>query len=391
MPTQLNRDKFFWTVALQTVVVNSFLGGFGPAQSLLRADQGTSLAVAGLHGTAMGLASVAAGLATPVFAHRFGRSNSAWIGMWIFIVGLIATTVFHPVQLTILAAFIAGFGISTVMNTFVTQMNGHFRDKAPMAISQGNGISSIGYVSGTVVVGSIAVFAPNYWRFGMLIAIPLALYLFFVMREKEAESKITTTTARQTGKMSARWWLAWAGFVGSIGTEFSTLFWASALVQDRTGATAAISTVAVMCFGVGMGMGRWYGGRILHRFLLDQQMMIVLTIQIAGFMLLWISHSLPLSLFALFFTGSGVSMQFALQSLRIINLSGGRPDLAIGRSGAGVGLSIGGFPFVLGLLGDNFGISRAYLMVPVAIIVVMILVKLSPSHLSHKALDDLEI
>ncbi|MEN9411850.1 MAG: hypothetical protein RIQ92_287, partial [Actinomycetota bacterium] len=54
MPAKLNRDSFFWTIALQTVVVNFFLGGFGPAQPLLRADQGTSLTIAGLHGTAMG-------------------------------------------------------------------------------------------------------------------------------------------------------------------------------------------------------------------------------------------------------------------------------------------------------------------------------------------------
>ncbi len=38
MPAKLNRDSFFWTIALQTVVVNFFLGGFGPAQPLLRAD-----------------------------------------------------------------------------------------------------------------------------------------------------------------------------------------------------------------------------------------------------------------------------------------------------------------------------------------------------------------
>jgi hypothetical protein len=60
MPAKLQRDRFFWTIALQTVVVNFFLGGFGPAQPLLRADQGTSLTIAGLHGTAMGLASIMA-------------------------------------------------------------------------------------------------------------------------------------------------------------------------------------------------------------------------------------------------------------------------------------------------------------------------------------------
>ena len=56
MSKSFHRDRFFWVVAVQTAVVNFYLGGFGPAQSLLRADQGTSLTIAGLHGTAMGVA-----------------------------------------------------------------------------------------------------------------------------------------------------------------------------------------------------------------------------------------------------------------------------------------------------------------------------------------------
>jgi hypothetical protein len=76
MPHQIKRDKYFWTIALQTVCVNIFLGSFGPAQPLLRADQGTSLTIAGLHGTALGVASIAAGFANPHLAHRFGRSRT---------------------------------------------------------------------------------------------------------------------------------------------------------------------------------------------------------------------------------------------------------------------------------------------------------------------------
>ena len=59
MTHKIKRDRYFWTVALQTVCVNIFLGSFGPSQPLLRADQGTSLTVAGLHGTALGIASIA--------------------------------------------------------------------------------------------------------------------------------------------------------------------------------------------------------------------------------------------------------------------------------------------------------------------------------------------
>ena len=90
MASTFKRDRYFWAPALQTVCVNIFLGSFGPSQPLLRADQGTSLTIAGLHGTALGLASILAGLANPHLAHRFGRAITGWIGLTIFSIGLMA-------------------------------------------------------------------------------------------------------------------------------------------------------------------------------------------------------------------------------------------------------------------------------------------------------------
>ena len=72
------RDRVFWTISAQIALVNFYLGGFGPAQPLLREDQGTSLTVAGLHGTAMGLASIIAGALNSRVVHKFGRSRAAW-------------------------------------------------------------------------------------------------------------------------------------------------------------------------------------------------------------------------------------------------------------------------------------------------------------------------
>ena len=72
-------------------------------------------------------------------------------------------------------------------------------------------------------------------------------------------------------------------------------------------------------------------------------------------------------------------MQFALASIRLIAFSDGRPDLAIGRTSLAAGIAIAVAPFLLGVLGDNFGISRAYLMVPVLIVIAFTIVKLVPS------------
>ena len=151
-------------------------------------------------------------------------------------------------------------------------------------------------------------------------------------------------------------------------------------MKDRVGTTAAISTVAIVSFGSGMGIGRWYGGLLLKRFKLDTQLLIGIGVQFLGFISFWFSHNIFLSLVSLLIIGLGISMQFALASIRLISFSDGRPDLAIGRTSLAAGIAIAAAPFLLGFLGDNFGISQAYIMVPVLIVIAFVIVKLVPSH-----------
>jgi len=384
VPKTFQRDRFFWVVATQTAIVNFYLGGFGPAQSLLRADQGTSLTIAGLHGTAMGVASIAAGYANPHLAHKFGRAKSQWIGLGIFLVGLFLFVISPPVILTIPATLIAGFGTSMVINTMLSSMSHHYGKAAEVAIPQANGIASVGFVTGTALIGTIASLYPNFWRLGLLLAIPVAVILVLVGREKDTEEHVPDESGPQSGKMSAKFWLAWFGFVACISSEFATSFWSAALLKDRVGSTAAISTVAIVALGTGMGVGRWFGGLVLKNFKLDNQLLGLVALQFFGFVAFWLSHSMIISLICLFVIGLGISMQFALAAIRLVSFSDNRPDLAIGKSSLAAGIAIAGAPFLLGFLGDNFGISRAYIMVPVLITIAFIIIKLTPSQ-SDKA------
>ena len=384
MPKTFQRDRFFWIVATQTAIINFYLGGFGPAQSLLRADQGTSLTIAGLHGTAMGVASIAAGYANPHLAHRFGRAKSQWIGLGIFLVGLFLFVISPPVILTIPATLITGFGTSMVINTMLSSMSHHYGKAAEVAIPQANGVASIGFVTGTALIGTIASLYPSFWRLGLLLAIPVAVILVLVGREKEAEEHVPDESGPQSGKMSAKFWLAWLGFVACISSEFATSFWSAALLKDRVGSSAAISTVAIVALGTGMGVGRWYGGLVLKNFKLDNQLLGLVALQFIGFVAFWLSHSMIISLICLFVIGLGISMQFALSAIRLVSFSDNRPDLAIGKSSLAAGIAIAGAPFLLGFLGDNFGISRAYIMVPILIMIAFIIIKLTPSQ-SEKA------
>ena len=187
MSKGLTRDKVFWTVAIQVAIVNFYLGGFGPAQPLLRADQGTSLTVAGLHGTAMGIAGIISGLSNARLVHRFGRRNLSWYSLFLFCVGAFIFVIAPPVQLTLLATFIGGLGISTVVNNMVTRLNQHHGSQASLAIAQGAGVASFGYVIGTLLIGTLAGTAIS-WRLGLLLVIPISIALYIAVRGETEEA-----------------------------------------------------------------------------------------------------------------------------------------------------------------------------------------------------------
>lgn len=84
-------------------------------------------------------------------------------------------------------------------------------------------------------------------------------------------------------------------------------------------------------------------------------------------------------------------MQFALTALRLISHSQGRADLAIGKSSLGAGIAIAGAPFLLAVLASEFHISRAYLMVPVLILLAAAIVKFVPAKVDQQILDDLQL
>ena len=379
MPKSFQRNGQFWLLALQVATVNFFTGGFGPSQALLREDQGTSLGVAGLHGTAMGVAAIIAGAMNSKLVHRFGRSNTTWIGLTVFSIGIVFFVFSPPVQLTLLATLVAGWGISVVINNVNTAGSHAFAERSHTAVAQINAVAIAGFVTGNFIIGTTANIVRDQWRVGMLITIPFILVLFIKGRKFEPDTHTPDESGPQRGKLSRGFWFSFTGFFISISAEFATSFWSASLISDRTDASAAISTLAVIAFGTGVGTGRWYAGRVLKRFHADEQLKIALALQFVAFGLFWSSHILALCLITLFMVGLGISVQFPLFTLRMVAFSEGRPDLAIGKSSIAAGIAIACSPLLLGILGDNFGISRAYIMVPVLIALGFTMVSLSPS------------
>ena len=363
--SKFRKDAVFWTAALQGTILNYFLGGFGPAQSLLRADQHTSLTVAGLHGTMMGLAAIIAGFIHPHLVHSIGRPKTSWVGLAIFCIGVPVFVLGPTIAFTLPAVLFACVGFNFAILNMIATLSHHYPETPDLAASQSNAINAIGFVIGTLTIGSLASLGIS-WRFGLLLVIPATIALYIYGHDKIEDSR-EANAQKQSGKLGVSFWIAWVGFFATISSEFATSFWASSLVTNRTGANAAISTTCVAALGTGFGVGRWFIPIWMHRTSLDNRLKTILAIQMTSFGLFWLSHNLLLSLLALFFIGVGISGQFPMTTVRLIKLSNNRPDYALGKSALAAGLAISFAPFFLAFLGDHIGISRAYLMVPLLI------------------------
>ena len=354
------------------------MGGFGPALPLLQADQGTSGAIAGLHGTALGIASIIAGYLNAPVAHKFGRYRSVWLGLTIFNIGALAFVVLPYAWQTIPAIMFAGVGLSMTVNNSLMHLSVHYKECSPQAVSQANGVNSAFVLIGNFIIGVIAG-TQFSWRLGLLICFPFAVILYLTLGRQQNPEHIPDEEGRQRGSLPLKYWLSWIGMMFCIASEFAIAFWAAALFRERTDLSAALSTTLVLAFPFGMMIGRWFGTQIFPHLDIDDRLRVIIALQGSGFMLFWVSLNPWLSFFALFVVGLGTSMQFALSSLRLLRFGKDKPDLAIGKSSLSAGVAIGLSPLLLGILADNLGIIKGFLLVPLLIVCAFIIVTLVPS------------
>lgn len=339
------------------------MGGFGPAIPLLQVDQGTSGAIAGLHGTALGLASLVAGVLNSRVVHRFGRYRAAWIGISIFLFGaFFFVTLAQPNQ-TIPSIFLAGIGMTMAIANTITYLSGHYGEQSPQALSQNNGITSLFNLFGTITIGLLATTAIS-WRLGLLACFPFAAILYMTMGRSHSPEHIPDIDGHQRGLLPKFYWFAWVGLVFTISTEFAIIFWSAALIRVRTDIDPALATTLMLAFPLGMFLGRWFGAYVVPNRSVDFRLKLFLILQLVGFLLLWNSTTPLLALISLLIAGLGTSMQFILSTARLLRFSAGKDDLGMGLASLAAGLAIAGSPFVLGALADQVGIATAFLIVP---------------------------
>ncbi|WBC13970.1 MFS transporter [Micromonospora sp. WMMA1998] len=169
---RLTRDRTTRLTYAQLGLWGFFLYGFGPVVPLLRDEQGTSAAVAGLHSTGIAVGALAGGALFAPVARRYGRGPAIWLGLAGVAAGVTALGLLHPLPATIAAvAVVATFGMMVIsgVNVVLTARHG---PAAPAALTEANAACAGMGILAPLTIG-VAVDAGLGWRPVMAVEVGL--------------------------------------------------------------------------------------------------------------------------------------------------------------------------------------------------------------------------
>ncbi|GAA2402830.1 hypothetical protein Cme02nite_43440 [Catellatospora methionotrophica] len=170
---RLSRDLATWLIYLQLGLWGYFNYGFGPIVPLLRDEQGTSAAVAGLHSTAIAVGAVAGGALYPHLSRRFGRGQVLWACQAVIaacVLGYVLLPAYFAVTIG-LTIVTATAGIAAI-GGIVSALSERHGPAGPAAISEANAVACAAGLVAPLVIGA-AMRAGLGWRAGLALLVAL--------------------------------------------------------------------------------------------------------------------------------------------------------------------------------------------------------------------------
>ncbi|MEU8263489.1 MFS transporter [Micromonospora sp. NPDC048999] len=375
---RLIHDKTTWLTYAQLGLWGFFLYGFGPVVPLLRDEQGTSAAVAGLHSTGIAVGALLGGALFAPVARRLGRGPAIWLGLAGVAAGVAALGLLRPLPATLAAvAVIATFGMLVVSGVNVV-LTAHHGPAAPAALTEANAACAGMGILAPLVIGT-TVNSGHGWRpvmaveVGLITLVALAALLFRVRLPKAAPAAagpaVVTASAPAARtpaahRLPAAYWIAWVlmSVTGSI--EVCLSLWTADVLRTHAGLGAGSASAAVAAIVGGMFVGRLAGGRFALRWPPVPLLLGALAVSLAGFALFWSAPVGWLAVTGLVVLGLGNALHYPLAISIALAVAGPAADKAAGWSSYSMGVGFGIAPVLLGWVADGVGPHLAFLLLP---------------------------
>jgi MFS family permease len=333
------------------------LYGLGVATPYLKTDLGLTDFQAGLHGSAMAVGVLTAGIS----ADKIAR----WIGpRWLrdvagaVMAGAIAMFLLAPaLPVSLLGAVLIGLGSGTLGTDVNVRLGSAGGIETRRLMSLGNAVAMVAAAGAPVAIG-LAFSGLHAWRLALILPIVSLVFLSLVRtRVSSAPRSIRLPRSR----LPRGYWITWFLIVIGVSIEFSFVFWGSTIVGKRTGIANADATLLASLFVAGMLVGRLatssrFGARQAPRLLLGAGLCTVLV----GASLTWISTLPALAGLGLFLGGLGTAGLYPIGLTVALHSAPGAHLEAAARATLASGMAVLLAPSVLGLAADAVGVVAAW-------------------------------
>jgi predicted MFS family arabinose efflux permease len=430
---RLVRDRTTWLLYVQLGLWGFFLYGFGPVVPLLRDEQGTTAAVAGLHSTALAVGGLLGGALFPPLTRRLGRPRTMWLALGGLSLATAMLVSSSSLPATLTAAAVASTFGWMMVSCAVSELTSHHGPFAPTAITEANAAAvGLGMLSPLLIGLSTRLW--DTWRPGMatlilLIAAAAAYATSSRVRpapttpsrhphsppsplapptspassgsagsigspaasgpagsigssaSRGSAGSIGAAGSRGSGvdggrkrRLPRAYWMAWSllGVTGSV--EVCLSLWAADVLRDHAGMSPGGASATVAAIVGGMLAGRLAGARIALRVPPVPLLLAALSVSATGFVLFWSSPVGWLAAAGLIVLGLGNAMHYPLVISLAMAGAPGQADLAAATANYSVAIGFGAAPLLLGWVADKIGPHPAFLLLPALILAAALIV-----------------
>ncbi|QAY71911.1 MFS transporter [Xylanimonas protaetiae] len=343
---------------------------FGPASQLLGTERGLTDTLTGLHGTAMAVGTVIAGLVMPRLVPAVGRRRTLLLSAALIAVGLSVFVVSPSFVLGLAAVVVMSVGGSLALGAGTAGLVLHLGPRgAATALATGNGLGTVAGVVGPLALGA-AVGIGFGWRAALVTSVPLAAAAAVLWsRTVPREPAPRGAGGRHDGAhgrlaLGADAWLMLLATVSGTAIEFATTFWAASLLRESTGASAGVAAGSTAGLVAGMAVSRLTSGPATRRWGAAPLVAVAFGVAGIGWAVLWTAGTPVVAIAGLVVCGLGVGLLFPLGSALFLAAARGPADSAASVVTVAAGVAIGVVPFALGALADLVGVHAAFLVVP---------------------------
>jgi MFS family permease len=347
-----------------------FLYGFGAILPLLRAEEGISRSVLGLHSVALAAGGAVSGALTVTLVGLVRRRGCFAIGAVLVCLGMALLVSVHTPTLTIAAAGITGIGGSMLVNTAIPSLSDHHGGSAAAAISEGNAFAAgVGLLAPTAI--GLTVGLGWSWRPAALVVVPMAITLLLLVRRvplgTPAVDGVPGAAAAAGGSLPPLARILLLLVVLCVGIEFCCTAWAADLLRTRTGISQGTASAGVTAVVAGMAIGRLVVGRLALRHSSRRLLLGALALTAVGWLIAWLPTHPAVVLAGFAVIGLGIAGHYPLGAALLYAAAPGQADRATGRLSLGIAVAAGAAPFSLGAVADATSTHTAFIAVPLLV------------------------